>query len=70
MTEPLFTPKEAAAKLSMSVKTLMSHVHLGRIRFIDVGAGIGAAMRSDYAPWVRFALLTGLACSWRLGRGR
>jgi hypothetical protein len=28
--EPLFTPKEAAAKLGMSVKTLMLHVREGR----------------------------------------
>ena len=39
MTEPLFTPKEAAAQLGVSMKTLMSHVHHGRIRFIDVGSG-------------------------------
>lgn len=35
--EPLFTPKEAAAKLNMSVKTLMSHVKEGRLRFINIG---------------------------------
>lgn len=37
--EPLFTPKEAAAKLNMSVKTLMEHVRTGRLRFIDIGSG-------------------------------
>ena len=37
--EPLFTPQDAAAKLSMSVKTLMSHVRAGRLRFIDIGCG-------------------------------
>ena len=35
--EPLFTPKEAAEKLTMSVKTLMVHVAAGRIRFINIG---------------------------------
>jgi excisionase family DNA binding protein len=37
--EPLFTPKEAAATLKVSMKVLMEHVRSGRIRFIDVGAG-------------------------------
>jgi hypothetical protein len=37
--EPLFTPKEAAAKLKISMKVLMEHVRFGRIRFIDVGVG-------------------------------
>jgi hypothetical protein len=36
---PLLTPKEAAAKLSMSVKTLMEHIRGGRLRFIDIGSG-------------------------------
>src|SRR5271165_2269219 len=35
--EPLFTPQGAAAKLGMSVKTLMSHVAAGRLRFINIG---------------------------------
>lgn len=37
--EPLFTPKEAAAKLNMSLKNLMEHVRTGRLRFINIGAG-------------------------------
>jgi hypothetical protein len=37
--EPLLTPKQAAAKLSMSVKTLMEHVRTGRLRYIDIGSG-------------------------------
>ncbi len=36
---PLSTPKETAAILNISLKTLMEHVRLGRIRFIEVGAG-------------------------------
>ena len=36
---PLFTPQETAAILNISLKTLMEHVRLGRIRFIEVGAG-------------------------------
>ena len=35
--EPLFTAKEAAAKLKMSVKALMGHVHARRIRYINLG---------------------------------
>jgi hypothetical protein len=37
MTEPLFTPKAAAAQLGLSVKTLMAHVSAGNLRFINVG---------------------------------
>ena len=37
--EALFTPKETAATLKISMKVLMEHVRFGRIRFIDVGAG-------------------------------
>ena len=37
--EPLFTKIEAAAKLNMSVKTLMEHVRTGRLRYIDIGSG-------------------------------
>ncbi|WP_442967186.1 helix-turn-helix domain-containing protein [Rhizobium sp. GN54] len=35
--EPLFTPEEAATRLSISVKTLMKHVREGRLRYINVG---------------------------------
>lgn len=35
--EPLMTPKEAAAKLGLSVKTLIAHVASGQLRFINVG---------------------------------
>jgi excisionase family DNA binding protein len=34
---PLMTPKEAAAKLGVSVKNLMGHVEAGRLRFINIG---------------------------------
>jgi excisionase family DNA binding protein len=34
---PLMTPKEAAAKLGVSVKTIMAHVVAGRLRFINIG---------------------------------
>ena len=34
---PLFTPKAAAAQLGVSLKTLMSHVAAGNLRFINVG---------------------------------
>jgi hypothetical protein len=34
--EPLMTPREAAGKLGMSVKTLMAHVRSGQ-RFINIG---------------------------------
>jgi len=37
--EPLFIPNGAAAKLNMSIKTLKSHIHAGRLRFIDIGSG-------------------------------
>jgi hypothetical protein len=37
--DPLFTPQEAATKLKMSIKTLMSHIRAGRLRFIDIGNG-------------------------------
>ncbi|MCQ1806167.1 helix-turn-helix domain-containing protein [Neorhizobium galegae] len=35
--EPMFTAVEAAAKLGISVKTLMRHVRDSRIRYINVG---------------------------------
>jgi hypothetical protein len=35
--EPLFTTNAAAARLGVSVKTLMSHVAAGNLRFINVG---------------------------------
>ncbi len=35
--EPMFTAAEAAAKLGISVKTLMRHVDDGRIRYVNVG---------------------------------
>lgn len=35
--EPLMTPKEVAAKLGVSVKTLLAHVAAGRLRFINIG---------------------------------
>ena len=35
--EPLMTPNEAAAKLNMSVKTLMAHVASSALRFINIG---------------------------------
>ncbi|SCX27238.1 helix-turn-helix domain-containing protein [Agrobacterium rosae] len=35
--EPMFTAAEAAAKLGISVKTLMRHVEDGRIRYVNVG---------------------------------
>ena len=41
---PLMTATEAAGKLGMSVKTLMGHVHAGRLRFINVGT----AKRKSY----------------------
>jgi hypothetical protein len=31
------TPKEAAAKIGVSVKNLMAHVAAGRLRFINIG---------------------------------
>lgn len=31
------TPKEAAAELGLSVKTLMAHVASGQLRFINIG---------------------------------
>jgi DNA-directed RNA polymerase specialized sigma24 family protein len=34
--KPLFTPQEAATKLNMSIKTLMSHIYAGRLRFINI----------------------------------
>jgi hypothetical protein len=37
--EQLFNAKEAAAKLGMSVKTLMAHVRAGRLRFINIANG-------------------------------
>jgi hypothetical protein len=37
--KPLFTAQEAATKLNMSIKTLMSHIHAGRLRFINIGSG-------------------------------
>jgi hypothetical protein len=37
--EPLFTLKEAAAKLNMSEKTAMAHVRAGRLRFINIANG-------------------------------
>jgi hypothetical protein len=43
--EPLFDLKQAAAKLNMSVKTLMGHVHAHRIRYINIGTG---AKRKTY----------------------
>lgn len=41
---PLMNAAEAAGKLGMSVKTLMGHVHAGRLRFIN----IGSAKRKSY----------------------
>jgi hypothetical protein len=35
--EPLMTPKEAAAKLGVSVKNVMAHVAASRLRFINIG---------------------------------
>lgn len=35
--EPMFTAAETAAKLGISVKTLMRHVKDGTIRYINVG---------------------------------
>lgn len=37
--QPLFTQKEMAAKLNMTVKALMGHVRAGRIRYINIGNG-------------------------------
>jgi predicted site-specific integrase-resolvase len=37
LREPLMTPRVAAAKLGMSVKTLMSHISRGQLRFINIG---------------------------------
>ncbi|MFM7335862.1 MAG: helix-turn-helix domain-containing protein [Tabrizicola sp.] len=34
---PLMKAEEAAAKLGLSVKTMMHHVRSGRLRFINVG---------------------------------
>jgi excisionase family DNA binding protein len=36
---PLFTPRAAAERLGMSVKTLMAHVADGDIRYIRIGKG-------------------------------
>ena len=47
--EPLFTLKEAAAKLKMSEKALMRHVRDRRIRFINLGTETRTAVRDDYA---------------------
>ncbi|WP_126978511.1 helix-turn-helix domain-containing protein [Frigidibacter oleivorans] len=41
---PLMTAAEAAEKLGISVKSVMSHVHAGRLRFIN----IGTAKRKSY----------------------
>jgi excisionase family DNA binding protein len=35
----LMSPKDAAARLVISVKTLMGHVRDGSIRFVNVGRG-------------------------------
>jgi excisionase family DNA binding protein len=35
--EPLFTPKAAALRLGISVKTLLALVVSGKLRFIDFG---------------------------------
>jgi excisionase family DNA binding protein len=37
--EPLFTPRAAAERLGISVKTLMQHVADGDIRYIRIGKG-------------------------------
>jgi hypothetical protein len=37
--EPLFTPKQAAARLGLSVKNIMDHVEAGNLRYINVGTG-------------------------------
>jgi hypothetical protein len=48
--EPLMTPKVAAAKLGLSVKTLMVHVAAGRLRFINVGTKTRKVHRfTDYS---------------------
>ncbi|HZZ63764.1 MAG TPA: hypothetical protein VFE63_21810 [Roseiarcus sp.] len=48
--EPLLTPKEAATKLTMSVKTLMGHVRARRPRYINV-ARILVKLPSSPQAW-------------------
>ncbi|GAB1581722.1 helix-turn-helix domain-containing protein [Phyllobacterium phragmitis] len=48
-SEPLMTAKEAAAKLNMSLKTLMKHVNEGRLRFINIG--IGGRRQLRFTPY-------------------
>lgn len=36
-SEPLFTLKQAAARLGVSTKNLMGHIAAGRLRYINVG---------------------------------
>jgi hypothetical protein len=38
--EPLFTPRAAAERLGMSVKTLLAHCAAGNIRYIDIGTKV------------------------------
>jgi hypothetical protein len=37
--EPLFTLKQAAARLGLSEKNIMAHVKAGNLRYINVGTG-------------------------------
>jgi hypothetical protein len=39
MMDDLFTPREAAAKLRCSIKTLKAHIASGALRYIQIGRG-------------------------------